>query len=82
MIMIYDIFMRTIVDIPQNYIDIITTVCKQENISRAEAVRRAILIYINAKKSSSASDKAFGIWKSKKINALKYEEKLREEWKL
>jgi metal-responsive CopG/Arc/MetJ family transcriptional regulator len=71
--------MRTLVDIPQNLLEEIDSLAKREDISRAEAVRRAIADYVAAK-SPSRPGAAFGIWKSKRIDALDYEDSLRGEW--
>ncbi len=57
----------------------IDEVAKRDSISRAEAVRRAMAAFI-AGRSVSTTDSAFGIWKSRHIDALDYEDSLREEW--
>ena len=51
----------------------------QEKASRAEIIRRAVGSYILAKQSGKGRS-AFGLWKKKKVNALKYEAILRTEW--
>ena len=79
MILIYDISMRTLIDIPENLLAEIDSLAKREKISRAEAVRRAMAEYV-AKRSISKPDAGFGIWKSKRIDALDYEDSLRGEW--
>ena len=70
--------MRAIIDIPENLLREIDSLAKREDISRAEAVRRAMAEYV-AKCSTPKSDAAFGIWKSKHIDALEYEDSLRRE---
>ncbi len=70
--------MRTIVDIPDQNIQALDTVCGRENISRAEAVRRAVADYLA--KNYSDEDAAFGIWKGHKADGLKYQAELRNEW--
>jgi metal-responsive CopG/Arc/MetJ family transcriptional regulator len=72
--------MRTIVDIPAKLLEELDTLAEREKISRAEAVRRAMSEYL-AKRRSSRPDAAFGIWKSKKLDALAYEDSLRDEWR-
>jgi hypothetical protein len=79
MMMIYDIPMRTLIDIPESLLGDIDSLAKRQKISRAEAVRRAMAEYV-AKRSASKPDAAFGIWKSKRIDALDYEDSLRGEW--
>jgi metal-responsive CopG/Arc/MetJ family transcriptional regulator len=71
--------MRTIVDIPDNILKDVDSLAEDEDISRAEAVRRAVAEYVE-KRRSARGDSAFGIWKSKRIDALAYEDELRGEW--
>lgn len=71
--------MRTIIDIPHQELEVLTLICKQEKISRAEVIRRAIKKFVTDKMSAKRDD-AFGLWKSQKIDALDYVDKLRNEW--
>lgn len=71
--------MRTIVDIPEDVLDELDDLAKREEISRAEAVRRAMAEYLESRRSSRR-EAAFGVWKSKKIDSLRYEDDLRGEW--
>lgn len=77
---LYYIIMRTIINIPQRYIDALTDICQREKISRAEVIRRAIDNYLQRKTTSDDTDIAFGIWKTKISDALEYEDNLRSEW--
>jgi metal-responsive CopG/Arc/MetJ family transcriptional regulator len=79
MMMLYVIIMRTIVDIPEDVLKELDDLARRDDVSRAEAVRRAMAEYLE-KRRSSRGDAAFGIWKSKKIDALQYEDELRGEW--
>lgn len=79
MMMSYVIIMRTIVDIPQTVLNELDDLARREDISRAEVMRRAMAEYV-ASRRSSRGDAAFGIWKSKMIDALTYEDDLRGEW--
>jgi len=72
--------MRTIIDIPADMLEEIDEIAKREKISRAEAVRRAMTEFLQ-KRANRNPNAAFGIWKSKKIDALDYEDALRNEWK-
>ena len=71
--------MRTIVDLPENQLEALSAVCDKEKISRAEAIRRALAKYLHAAKPDDRAS-AFGLWKGRKLNAFKYEDKLRAEW--
>jgi metal-responsive CopG/Arc/MetJ family transcriptional regulator len=72
--------MRTIVDLPDEQLGALARLCEEQNISRAEAVRRAVgnLIKENAAKQK---DVGFGIWRHKRIDGRKYVEKQRTEWR-
>jgi metal-responsive CopG/Arc/MetJ family transcriptional regulator len=79
MMTLYDNIMRTIIEIPDNLLKEVEALAEREQISRAEAIRRAMAEYL-VKRSTSRPDAAFGIWKSKHIDALDYEDSLRGEW--
>ena len=53
--------MRTIIDIPDDHLQALADVCEREGISRSEAIRRAIAIYLR-KHVLPSDDQAFGIW--------------------
>ena len=71
--------MRTIVELPDEQLEALGRICSQEKTSRAEIIRRAVGNYIHEKHSGKGRN-AFGLWKRKKVNALKYENRLRAEW--
>ena len=71
--------MRTIIDLPAEQLKALGEICEEKNVSRAEIVRRAVSQYIQEKQAAKGQN-AFGLWKKKKINALKYQDKLRAEW--
>ncbi len=71
--------MRTIIDIPTPLLDEIDTLAERDKVSRAEVVRRAMTEYAEKRRSSRA-DAAFGIWKSRNVDATGYEDDLRGEW--
>lgn len=71
--------MRTIVDIPDDLLKEIDALAESEKISRAEAVRRAMAEYL-ASRRAPRSNAAFGIWRSKKVDPLAYEDSIRGEW--
>jgi hypothetical protein len=75
----YDDVMRTIIELPDEQLDALSNICAQENISRAEIIRRAVGNYLQANQPGKGRS-AFGLWKKKKVDALKYESKLRAEW--
>lgn len=78
--MIYDdVIMRTIVDLPEEQVQALAELCDREQISRAEAVRRALSIMLNDEKLKKRED-AFGGWQTKKVDSRKLVDGLREEW--
>jgi metal-responsive CopG/Arc/MetJ family transcriptional regulator len=52
---------RTIIDIPEDQLREIDTLCRLLGISRAEAVRRALRDY--AQRNGDVKTDAFGLWK-------------------
>lgn len=78
--MIYDnVIMRTIVDLPENQVRELAELCKVQQISRAEAIRRA-LAQMLSQKQTTGRESAFGAWKSRKMDSRKFVENLRQEW--
>ncbi len=72
--------MRTIIDIPDSLLKQIDATARHDKVSRAEAVRRAMAEYLERRRVSRP-DAAFGIWKSKKVDPLAYEDSVRDEWR-
>ncbi|MEM0966049.1 MAG: CopG family transcriptional regulator [Verrucomicrobiota bacterium] len=70
--------MRTIVDLPEDQLDALAHLCKEQGISRAEAIRRAVRSML-AEEVDSSRIQAFGAWKRKEDSRL-IVEKIREEW--
>lgn len=71
-------FMRTIIDLHATQLDGLDTVCKRDSISRAEAIRRAIDGMIA--REAPARARAFGLWRGRGVDGLKYQESIRREW--
>jgi hypothetical protein len=72
--------MRTIIELPQDQLDALDGICRQESISRAEAIRRAVDLLVRDR-AASASHTAFGLWRSARtVDGLRYQERLRREW--
>ena len=75
----YHISMRTLIDVPDSLATHLDELCRRENISRAEGVRRAIAAYLASRPLPDAKA-GFGIWKDRKIDSRKYVDALRNEW--
>lgn len=72
-------FMRTIVDLPGEQLDALARICRDQKISRAEAIRRAVDRMIQ-ESPTPQKEAGFGIWKNKRIEGRAFVEKLRAEW--
>jgi len=70
--------MKTLIEIPENQVQSLSGLCKRFNISRAEAIRRAIDLFVQKNQSQTAD--VFGIWKDKNGDGLNYQNQLRDEW--
>ena len=71
--------MRTIIDIPENQLKRLTRICEREQLSRAEIIRRAIAVYLR-QGGAASEDRAFGLWRDRGVEGLRYQEALRDEW--
>jgi ribbon-helix-helix CopG family protein len=75
----YDI-MRTIIDLSDELIHALDRLSRREHISRAEAVRRAVILYLEHELPAETVE-AFGLWHDRQaVDALAYEDALRQEW--
>jgi hypothetical protein len=71
--------MRTIIEVPADQLDGLDTVCRRDDISRAEAIRRAVALYLE-KERAGGTDDVFGLWRGRSIDSLAHEQTLRDEW--
>ena len=71
--------MRTIIELPQEQLMLLDALCRRENISRAEAIRRAIDGMLAGRSKADAAG-AFGIWRDRGADAAAELERLRDEW--
>jgi hypothetical protein len=79
MITSYDDVMRTIIEVPAEQLEALAELCRRENISRAEAIRRAIAAHVGRARRDAAAP-AFGLWRDRAIDGLAYERRFRQEW--
>ncbi|MCU7834419.1 MAG: ribbon-helix-helix domain-containing protein [gamma proteobacterium symbiont of Taylorina sp.] len=73
--------MRTLVDIPEQQISELSLLCREQKLSRAELIRRAITAYIGQQNKKESN--AFGLWKKENQqtkDGLQYQQELRHEW--
>jgi len=71
--------MRTIVDLPKEQIEALKALGERFDLPRAELVRRAVADYV-ARNLPLPDDAAFGLWKDRVEDGLRYQERLRSEW--
>ena len=70
--------MRTIINLADR-MRRLAAVCRREGVSRAEAIRRAVANYLDARCLRERED-AFGLWRDRRIDGLEYERRRRSEW--
>ena len=71
--------MRTIIELPETQLERVKPVLRQEGISRAELIRRAVNEYLKRYPEDS-DDAAFGLRANRAKDGLEYQEELRSEW--
>jgi metal-responsive CopG/Arc/MetJ family transcriptional regulator len=72
-------FMRTVIDVPDELIESLDQIGALEQVSRAALIRDAITEYLKVK-SIPAAEEAFGLWKDRKTDGVRYQRSLRDEW--
>lgn len=70
--------MRTIIDLPEDERALLDAQCRQQGLSRAEAIRRALRLWLDQQTQQSAS--VFGLWRDRPGDALELQQTLRQEW--
>lgn len=70
--------MRTVIDVPDQ-IKSLDKVSGTEQRSRAALIREAIAEFL-LKKSGPSAEAAFGLWKDRQTDSLRYQKDLRAEW--
>lgn len=73
-----DVIMRTIVDLPEADRAQLDALCKQRGLSRAEALRQALRLWLDRQQTSHAQ--VFGLWGDRQPGALELQDALRQEW--
>jgi metal-responsive CopG/Arc/MetJ family transcriptional regulator len=71
--------MRTLVDIPENELEELNTLSQARKVSRAELIRQAVAGFLAQNKAGL--EDSFGLWKSRGVDGVDYQNKLRSEWK-
>ncbi|HBG93913.1 MAG TPA: CopG family transcriptional regulator [Chromatiaceae bacterium] len=71
--------MRTVLDLPDSQVEGLKRLGERNGLSRAELVRRAVAEYLS-KHPTDDTDSAFGLWRNRAEDGLKYQQRIREEW--
>jgi hypothetical protein len=75
----YDDAMRTIIDLPASQLDALDAWCRRDEISRAEAIRRAVAAAVG-QQASDGRERAYGLWRDRGVDGLQWERTMRAEW--
>ena len=70
---------RILIDLPDSQVEELAVLVEIERRPRAAVIRDAIEAYILQHKPMLGAD-VFGLWKSKKVDGLEYQQELRSEW--
>jgi Arc/MetJ-type ribon-helix-helix transcriptional regulator len=69
---------RTIVDLPDAERAQLDALCRQRGVSRAEALRQALRLWLRQQTPSHHA--VFGLWRDRPAGSLELQQALREEW--
>ena len=71
---------RALVGIPEADLQSLDAISQSQHVSRAELIRRAVSMYLAQSKPIAAQTDAFGLWQSRQVDGLAYQNQLRDEW--
>ena len=71
--------MRTLIDIPEEDLKLLTQVAKKLSVSRAEFVRQVVATSL-APHRQKMNHAAFGAWPDFPEDGVAYQERMRSEW--
>ena len=70
--------LRTIVDLPEPERDQLDALCRQRGLSRAEALRQALRLWLQ--QQTPDHRRVFGLWRDRPEGSLALQDSLRQEW--
>ena len=76
---VYDVIMRTVIDVPDEVVETLDRVSSSKRCSRASVIREALTKYV-AELDRPNMEAAFGVWSKKAKDGLEYQDGLRKEW--
>lgn len=71
--------MRITIELSEEQERRLADVCHREGVSRAEVIRRAVAQYLDKAYIRNPGD-AFGIWRDRNVDGLRFERRVRREW--
>ena len=72
---------KTLIDIPENILVNISLAAKSAAKSRSQLIREILASWLKQQNTqANSSHEAFGILKNQKIDSIKLQHKLRDEW--
>ena len=72
--------MKTIVDLPEEQIELLERIGREEHRSRASLIRQAIDLFLEQRRPTGTDRPGFGLWQNRGVDGLEYQRQLREEW--
>ncbi len=70
--------MRTIVDLPESERDQLDALCAQRGISRAQALREALVLWLERERPRHGA--VFGLWSDRGPDGVELQRRLRQDW--
>lgn len=70
--------MRILVEIPEGELEQLKTLSRSRSVSRSELIRQAVSGFLEENKAGLRD--SFGLWKGKRVDGVRYQQKLRGEW--
>jgi metal-responsive CopG/Arc/MetJ family transcriptional regulator len=72
---------KLLIELPENTMQKLDYIAHENQISRVHIIREAINEWIESHNSIPSDDDVFGILKSKRVDGIKLQRKLRKEWR-
>lgn len=79
---VYDAAMRITIDLPAELVAALDQLSASQGMSRTDHLRQAVTAYLaNQTRIGSDHRIGFGAWKHKRVDGVKYQRRIRSEWK-
>ena len=71
--------MKVLIELPEDWVKALDQIASRKQVARVDVIRLGIQKTIDLE-SDAAFKAAFGAWKDEKIDGLRFQRELREEW--